>query len=539
MTFGEIPVAEAAGAILAHSVRADGVSLRKGRRLEAEDCRALSAAGVATVVAVRMTAADIGEDEAAAMIAAAILPDHLTFTTPATGRINLHAAVAGLFVADRAAVDRFNGVDPAVTIATLADHVPVEPGAMVATIKIIPLGLPRATAERAASVLAERNILAVKPFAPHRVGLVATALATLKPSVMDKTRRLLEHRLAPSGSAVTDEVRVDHRAASLAAVLPQAARENDLVVVFGASAVADVEDVIPAAIRAAGGVVDHVGMPVDPGNLLVLGRIGDVPVIGAPGCARSPKENGFDWVLNRILAGERPGRHEITGMGVGGLLAEIPSRPRPRELAERQEKAPVVALVVLAAGRARRMGPDGRHKLLAEFGGAPLVRRTVEAALEVRPAPVVVVVGHRADEVEAALDGLSPRIVRNPDFAAGMSTSLRCGLAAVESECDGMMVVLADMPNVGGAEMRRLVDAFVAQSGRAIVRASSAGKRGNPVILPKAAFEAVRTLTGDVGARHIVETSGLDIVDVDLGPAAHLDVDTPEAIVAAGGILKG
>ncbi|MGQ3280338.1 MAG: 4-diphosphocytidyl-2C-methyl-D-erythritol kinase, partial [Shinella sp.] len=260
MIFGEIPVAEAIGARLAHGIRVEGLSLHKGHVVTADDQAALAAAGVAAVIAVRLEEGDIGEDEAAALIAAAIVPDHLSFTPPATGRINLHAKANGLFVVDRVAIDRFNRVDPAITIATLPDHASVAAGDMVATIKIIPLAVPDALARRAAALLSASRTLEVKPFVAHRVGLVATELPTLKVSVMDKTRRLLEQRLHPSGSRLTGERRVPHQPAALAVAIRQAAGENELVVVFGASAVTDANDVIPAAIRAAGGAVVHVGM---------------------------------------------------------------------------------------------------------------------------------------------------------------------------------------------------------------------------------------------------------------------------------------
>ncbi|MBB3975033.1 molybdenum cofactor cytidylyltransferase [Rhizobium azooxidifex] len=543
MIFGEMSAGAAAGAILAHGVRRDGVSFSKGHRLSEGDCRQLQEAGVENVIAVRLESGDLDEDAAAARLAAAIGPDHLTFTTPATGRVNIHAAVDGLLSADRAVIDRFNRIDPAITIATLADHATVRPGDMVATIKIIPLAVAEDAVERAALELASVGALLVKPFAARRVGLIATVLPSLKPSVMDKTRLLLEHRLSPSGSTLSGEVRVAHETAALAQALGPASRDNELVIVFGASAVSDTGDVIPAAIRMAGGRVEQVGLPVDPGNLLVLGHIGETPVIGAPGCARSPKENGFDWVLARILAGETPGRAELTGMGVGGLLAEIPTRPRPRELkGERRggnDAAQNVAVVVLAAGQARRMGVGGRHKLLAEFDAVPLVRRSVSAAIAAAPSRVVLVTGHRAQEIEAAVVGLPAAVVRNPLYGEGMSTSLNAGLDAAGTDCDGVLVHLADMPGVSAADLRRLMEAFAAAGGNAIVRAVSAGKRGNPVILPRATFPAVRALSGDVGARQIIETSGLDIIDVEIGPAAHLDVDTPEAIADAGGVLKG
>ncbi len=196
----------------------------------------------------------------------------------------------------------------------------------------------------------------------------------------------------------------------------------------------------------------------------------------------------------------------------------------------------MIAALVLAAGRASRMG--GSHKLLAAFDGKALVRRSVEAALAAGPSRVLVVTGHRAGEIEAELVGLGVDIVRNPDYAQGLSTSLRAGVSALGTDCDGVVVMLADMPHVTGADVRRLLDAFVAADGQAIVRAVSGGKRGNPVVLPRSTFSAVLALEGDVGARHIVESAGLDVIDVEIGEAAHIDVDTPEAVVAAGGVLR-
>lgn len=543
MIFGDVSIHDAAGTKLAHGMRAEGVSLSKGHVLSEEDCRQLLAAGITSVIAVRMQPGDIDEDAAAARIAEAIAPDHLTFTTPATGRINLHSAVDGLFRVDHATIDRFNRIDPAITIATLPDRATVRPGDMVATVKIIPLAVPGTVVEKAAGALAESDAVCVRPFTARRVAMIATVLPSLKPSVMDKTRLTLAHRLEPSGSVLTGETRVAHEKAALADALGPAARDNELVIVFGASAVSDTQDIIPAAIRMAGGRVEHVGMPVDPGNLLVLGQIGDIPVIGAPGCARSPKENGFDWVLARILAGEAPSAVDIMGMGVGGLLAEIPTRPRPRELKGERRASVVeakdIVAVVLAAGQARRMGSAGHHKLLAEFDGVPLVRKSAMAALAARPGKVVVVTGHRAGDVEPALAGLPVDIVRNPLYQDGMSTSLNAGLDAVATDCAGVLVHLADMPGVSADDLRKLMSAFTSARGNAVVRAVSDGKRGNPVILPRATFAAIRRLEGDVGARQIIETSGLDIVDVEIGAAAHLDVDTPEAVEQAGGILKG
>ena len=537
MRFAEIPVADCADTILAHSVKAGGLRLRKGRRLTSDDVTALAEAGVVKVWALALDPGDEPEDEAAARLGHALAACGVTVGEASTGRVNILAAANGLFRADREAIDALNRIDPAITFACLADRASVAVGDMVATIKIIPLAVSGPSLAEAMMAIARPGLIGVRPFAAMKVGLVATELPSLKPSIMDKTRDLLAARLKPSGSVVTGERRVAHEAGAVAAAISAMEPDNDMLVVFGASAVADPHDVIPAAIRIAGGEVEAVGMPVDPGNLLVLGSLAGKPVIGAPGCARSPKENGFDWVLARLLAGESVTRGDIAGMGVGGLLMEIPTRPQPR--AERRNDKPLdVAGVLLAAGQASRMGADGAHKLLAEFGGVPLARHSAEAALGAGLSRLVAVTGHRAEEVAAALAGLEITALRNPAYASGMASSLAAGVGALGPEVDGAIILLADMPAVTAAHIDALVEAFRKAGGKAVVRAASGGKRGNPVILPRATFDAVRHLEGDVGARQIVETSGLAIVDVEIGQAAQIDVDTPEAVAAAGGVLR-
>jgi molybdenum cofactor cytidylyltransferase len=162
----------------------------------------------------------------------------------------------------------------------------------------------------------------------------------MKPSVIDKTLAALGKRLEPARAWIMQDRRVPHEAVTLAEELAsQANGDTDVIIVFGASAIADRRDVIPSAIEMAGGRVEHFGMPVDPGNLLLVGSIAGKPVIGAPGCARSPKENGFDWILHRLLANVPVTRADIMSLGVGGLLMEIISRPQPREGGESEGEA--------------------------------------------------------------------------------------------------------------------------------------------------------------------------------------------------------
>ena len=310
----------------------------------------------------------------------------------------------------------------------------------------------------------------------------------------------------------------------------------ELVLVFGASAIADRRDVIPAAVGAIGGRIEHFGMPVDPGNLLMVGQARGAPVLGAPGCARSPKENGFDWVLMRLLARLPVTRADITGMGVGGLLMEIVTRPQPRE--EEQAEGRRIAAIILAAGRSTRMG--GPNKLLAAISGRPLVRIAAEQALASRARPVIVVTGHQREKVEAALASLKVERVHNPDFAAGLSTSLKAGLAAVPPDVDGAVVCLGDMPQVDASLIDQLIAAFDPERGALVVVPTIAGKRGNPVLWSRRFFADLSALEGDVGARHLIGRYPEAVVEVPVNDeAALVDVDTPEALIAVKAEIEG
>lgn len=535
MRFGAIPVDQAKGAVLAHSTSAGDLRYRKGHVLAAEDVAILAASGLSEIVVAVLEPGDLGEDQAAGAIAASMRHRHIEVKPAATGRVNLHAREAGVFTVDAGLIDAINALDPSITVATLAQHATVEKDQMVATVKIIPFAVSGDLVRQATELCAKGEIFAVNAFAARRVGLVQTVLPSAKASVLDKTARLTEQRLARSGSRLVAERRTAHEAEAVAEATRELARNNDLVVIFGASALADFDDVIPAAIRAAGGTVIRSGMPVDPGNLLVLGHIGKTAVLGAPGCARSPKENGFDWVLDRLMAGIDVTAADIAGMGVGGLLMEIATRPQPRDLSA-VPAAPKVHAVLLAAGRSSRMG--GPNKLLALFQDKPLVRRTAERVLASKAESTVVVTGHQANRIRDALAGLDLPVAHNADFASGLASSLKAGISALPDDAAGALIVLGDMPEVLPADLDRLIGAFEREGGRAVVRATHDGKRGNPVILPRALLPAVAHLEGDTGARHLIESEGVDVIDIEIGAGAAVDVDTPEALEGAGGVLQ-
>ena len=571
MKFGPLAVDDAAGAILAHSHRLPGRVLKKGRVLSAADVAALTDAGVTTVTAAVLEHGDVGEDAAATAVGQAARGPGLGLSAAFTGRTNLYAEVAGLALVDTKRVDRLNRVKETVTLATVAPYEPVQPRQLVATIKVIPFAARQNVVERCAAIAGEAGpLLAIAPFRARPVGLVQTRLAGTKEAVLDKTTAVTQGRLATLGTAPAKELRCDHDVTALTAAIGALVEAgSEFVLINGASAIVDRRDVIPAAIEAAGGTVDHFGMPVDPGNLILVGRLGEMPVLGLPGCARSPKLNGFDWVLQRLFADLTVGPRDIMSLGVGGLLKEIPARPLPRAEAaplttealdtaaldtaaldtaaldtaalgaealgaapeSTLPRAPRIAALVLAAGQSRRMGRV--NKLLAEIDGTPMVARVIDAVAASQATPIVVVTGHEAARVRTTLGKREVAMVHNPAYAEGLSTSLVAGLAALPADIDGVIVTLGDMPRVTPAHINRLIAAFNPTERRAICVPTWRDKRGNPVLWARRFFTEIAEVSGDVGAKHLIGAYDDLVSEVAMDDDGVLvDVDSPDALTA-------
>ena len=321
MKFGPVSLVDAEGGILAHSLHLGGLSLKKGRRLSDDDLASLREAGVETVTVAGPEAGDVDEDAAAARIAEALADENIRAERPFTGRVNLLAAARGLLKYDPAGLDGLNLVNEAITIAALPSLDPVEPGMMVATVKIIPFFVPGALLDQAVARARELQFQAVA-YRPSAVGLVQSILPGTRKKVLEKTAKVLRTRVERLASRLAADHRCEHEAEAIAdAIRRQIEKGFDLILVAGASAITDRRDVVPTTIERAGGKVLHFGMPVDPGNLILLGQVGAIPVVGIPGCARSPKLNGFDWVLGRLLSGIPVTSEDIMRMGSGGLLS--------------------------------------------------------------------------------------------------------------------------------------------------------------------------------------------------------------------------
>jgi molybdenum cofactor cytidylyltransferase len=539
MIFGPAALSEARGAIMAHSQKVGERMIRKGALLDDNAIEALRAAGRTEVICARLEPGDVPEDIAADRLATPLATPLIARSRAATGRVNLSAEAPGLLRVDAARIDRLNTIDEAMTIGTLPDYAVVARKDLIATIKIIPFSVPGTVLSVAEALVRQApGALTLHPFHALKVGLVMTALPGLKDSVTDKTIAITEARITVLTGVLLPPVHCAHAEDAIGRALEALVRDGaDLLLVIGASAVVDRRDVGPAGIVRAGGEILHFGMPVDPGNLICLGRIGARPALVLPGCARSPSLNGIDFVLSRLFAGIEVTPRDMMRMGVGGLLKDIETRPMPREKAAAAVRngtaprsAPTIAAVVLGAGRSRRMAPHNKL-LVADKSGKAMIARVVDNVLSCGARPVLVVTGHQAEEVERALGGRPVRYVYAPDYGDGLAASLKAGIAAVPPECAAALVCLGDMPLVTGRMMDRLLSMYDPQEGRLIVLPTFRGKQGNPMLWDRRFFQEILEISGDSGARFLIGKHMENVAEVEMADDAVLrDFDTTESL---------
>ena len=527
MKFGSVAVEEALGCVLAHTVKLGHFNLKKGKVLSQLDIDSLRAEKIPGVIVARLEASDVPEDEAARRLSTAMSGSDAAAQEAFTGRANIYAEQAGVLLVDQKRLREINHLHESLTIATLPTFARVGRRDMLATVKIIPFATPRVVLEKALGIIDDTPLVSVAAFKPLRVGLIITTLPQTKDSIVTKSETAIRERVNTLGGTLV-QVLVCAHAQDVLAREVHVLKDVDLILLFGASAIVDRADIVPAALVEAGGVVRHVGMPVDPGNLLMLGALGGTPVIGVPSCARSPKVNGFDWVLERIMAGIDVNPSDLMDMGAGGLLAEIKSRPQPREMQSSVMKAPRIGAVILAAGASTRMGSN---KLLANFNGQAMVAHTVAQVKKSSILDVLVITGHQAEEVRSALENSGVSFAHNPKFTEGLSTSLRVGVTKMRDEYDAILVCLGDMPLIDPKDIDRMIAAFNPLEHRSIVVPVHGRRFGNPVLWGEEHFAALISCEGDRGARGLLESLKNDVVEIDVtNQGVLLDADTPEAL---------
>lgn len=525
MKFGKLKVADAVGALLAHGQSFGPLRLAKGHCLSANDIARIRAGGTEYIVAAELEPGDIGENDVAAMVAAGITGTGVKAAIAHHGRVNLVAEIAGLVAFNENAVRELSRASEDVTVAVVSPMTTVRAGDIIATIKVIPYAVE---GDRLASVFAcsERVKIEIAAFKRKTFALVQTVLPGFNPKLFEKTRTALRARIEHIGGCFAAEIVCEHGAAPLAGVLRDKAH-SQIILVASASATVDRRDVVPAAIEIAGGRVERVGMPVDPGNLLCIGWLGASAVIGLPGCARSTLRNGIDLILERLSAGVAVDACTIADMAVGGLMPETLERPEPRGSVKPSRRRGVAA-IVLAAGTASRMGTN---KLTEPLGDKPVVAHAVDAVLEAGLVGPIVVVGYEQQRVKAALANRMVRYVEARNYGQGLSASLRAGLSAVPADVSAALVCLGDMPFVSAQLIRQLADLATEET---IIVPRFNGRAGNPVAWGRTFFHELALLEGDRGGKALFTDHADRIVYVETeDEGARLDVDTQQMLFSA------
>ncbi len=322
MKVKKLPTGDAVNQILLHNqFGPDGrKSLKKGQRLTEADVAGLQAINHPTVYVAILAADDVGENEAAARLGQIIARSGLKSTPATTGRVNLLAGSTGLLKVNVEQLLAFNEIN-GLTLATLPTHTPVQPQTLVGTIKIIPYAVSQANLAAAEIIAREADLIQVKPFIIKQAALITTGSPVARQKVLDSFVPALQERLAGYGTEMVVGPYVPEDETEISRALLEALNNGaEMILVAGETSIMDENDITPQAIKAIGGEIIQYGLPVEPGNLMLLAYHGHVPLVGAPGCAKSKSHNVVDLVLPRLVAGERLTRRDLLQLGHGGLL---------------------------------------------------------------------------------------------------------------------------------------------------------------------------------------------------------------------------
>lgn len=325
-----IPVEQAQGMVLCHDItrivpgEGKGPAFRKGHVIAPEDIPTLLNLGKEHIYVWDLAEGLVHEDDAAGRIARAIAGEGVTLTQPCEGRINLLADRRGLLKINVEALDRLNAIEE-VTIATIHGDAAVSPGQMLAGTRVVPLVVGQDRLEQVEAVTAEVGpIVSVRVFRPLRVGVVTTGGEVYHGRIKDKFGPVLRRKFADLGCTVVRQVIVpDDRDMTVRAIRQLLSDGAEMIAVTGGMSV-DPDDLSPSSIRAAGGEVVTYGSPTFPGAMFMLATIGEVPVVGLPGCVMYHKASIFDLTVPRLVAGEKLSKADIVKLGHGGLCAMCP-----------------------------------------------------------------------------------------------------------------------------------------------------------------------------------------------------------------------
>ena len=517
MYFGNISLDKSEGNILAHTLNVNNKRLSKGKIISKEDIKLLKNSGLDSIICAVPNKNDIHEDKIAKILGKLFINKSIIIEDPYTGRVNLLAKKTGLIIIDEKIINKFNATSQHITIATLKNYSKVNKGDMIATIKIIPFYVNSTILKKINNIYL-RNSLNINPFKQKKVGLILShsEKANLKLNKISIER--INNRLENLNSSLTKVITCKHDSHSISKNIIILKKEKiNLILILGASAIVDIKDKIPEAIQLAKGSIIRFGMPVDPGNLLLLGKLKNIYVIGLPGCARSPSLNGFDWILERLIVDTHISSKNISDMGVGGLLKTI-----------NKDKSNIkkynISNIILAAGQSKRM--KEKNKLLININNKKMIENVIHSATKSNANNNILVLGHQNEKIQKYVNN-NITITINKEYKKGLSSSLKKGISALPEDCDGAIIILGDMPIITSNLINNLIKNFDPKNNKYIVAPTYNGKRGNPILIGRKYFPDILNLKGDKGAKNILNKNSKYINNIPQKNSFSLiDIDT-------------
>ncbi len=522
---------ESTGLVLAQSYNLPDKTISKGTFITNEIVAYFKKGNVQTILCAVPEEGDIHEDEAAEAISSAIDKNHIYAEKASTGRVNFKSQSLCLVRYERGFIKEVNLVDESIAFSIVEHNQLLAKNDLIATLKIIPFFIQKKYVDQVIKILAKDDLFKVYSLKKKDVTLIQTCFEWQKKSIFTATSNVTKARLESLGCSLNEEKLISHDYNTLRTEIRSSVDNGpEVVLISGASAITDRSDYIPKAILSEGGEIIQYGLAVDPGNLLLIGKVGNTTIIGMPGCARSPKLNGFDWVLQLLMADIPINKEELADMGAGGLLMEIASRPLPRALAKSvNKKEKKVMGVILAAGNSTRMGKD--NKLLKNIGDAPLIRNTAIEMLKSDLDTCSIVLGYQSDKVAAVIKDLDINLILNPIWEEGQASSLKAAINNLDATYSDILIMLGDLPGIKSSHINRIIEEHLMTNNRKskITIPSFKGQKGNPIIWGRSFFQDLSNLEGDVGGRALFSEhpAAINILEMD-DPWVVTDADTPE-----------
>tara|TARA_B100000686_G_C16802814_1_gene987378 strand:- start:1665 stop:3245 length:1581 start_codon:yes stop_codon:yes gene_type:complete len=517
MFFGNISLDKSEGNILAHTLNINNKRFSKGKIILKEDIKFLKNNGFKSIICAVPNKNDIHEDKIAKILGKLFVNNSIVTEDPHTGRVNILANKSGLIIIDEKVINKFNATSDSITIATLNNYSKINKGDMIATIKIIPFYVSLLILKKISNSYLKKTIT-IHPFKQKNVGLILSHSEKENSKLNQISIKRINDRLNLLNSSLTKIITCKHDTYEISKNIKILKKQPiDLILILGASAIVDIKDKIPKAIQLAKGCIIRFGMPVDPGNLLLLGKIKNIPVIGLPGCARSPSLNGFDWVLERLLVDKNISSQNISNMGVGGLLKTINKN-------KTKIKKYNISNIILAAGQSKRM--KDKNKLLLDINNKKMIQNVIDSAINSNANNNIVVVGYQYQKIEKYIkDNIT--ITMNKEYKKGLSSSLKKGISTLPEDCDAVIIILGDMPKINTHLINSLINGFNPNDNKYIVTPTYNGKRGNPILIGRKYFPDILKLKGDIGAKDILNKNSKYIHKIPQKNSSSLiDIDT-------------